>query len=86
MYDEATRTLTAQVEHFSIYMVINAEKFFYYGDSGNVSELIDSGKADIVFVMDTTGSMAKPIENVKENVAKFVRYDSFMIMSQITNM
>ena len=73
LYDETAQTLSAQVDHFSIYMVINTEEFFYYGDSENASELIESGKADIVFVMDTTGSMAKPIENVKENVAKFVK-------------
>lgn len=71
-YHAATKSLTAQVEHFSIYMVINAVKYFYYTDYENEDSQIKTGKADIVFAIDTTGSMKTPIKNVKDNVKAFV--------------
>lgn len=38
------------------------------------SVLVTSGKADVVFVLDTTGSMDGPIDNVRQNIAEFTEY------------
>ncbi|SET66259.1 cellulose binding domain-containing protein, partial [[Clostridium] polysaccharolyticum] len=72
-YDAKTKTISAAVEHFSIYMVINTAKFLYYSDWENESELIETGKADIVFVIDTTGSMREPIETIRKSIPAFVK-------------
>lgn len=72
-YDPKTKTISAPIKHFSIYMVIDTEKFMYYSDWENESSEIQSGKADIVFVIDTTGSMREPIENIRKNIPAFVK-------------
>ena len=72
-YDPKTKTITASIQHFSIYMVINTAKFLYYSDWENESCIVKNGKADIVFVIDTTGSMREPIENVKKGIPAFVK-------------
>ena len=54
-------------------MVINTAKFLYYSGWDNESSIVKTGKADIVFVIDTTGSMREPIENVKKGIPAFVK-------------
>jgi hypothetical protein len=44
----------------------------YNIDLENKSGIIKSGKADVVFVIDTTGSMSSPIRNVRDNINQFV--------------
>ena len=71
-YDESSKTITAPVEHFSTYMVVSVPDYFFYNDWENESSTIECGKADIVFVIDTTGSMSSPISNVRSNINSFV--------------
>lgn len=71
-YDETSKTITAPVEHFSTYMVVSVPDYFFYSDWENESSTIECGKADIVFVVDTTGSMSSPISNVRSNINSFV--------------
>ena len=70
--DTKHKTITSRVEHYSIYMVISVSEYMYNIDWNNTSEIIESGKSDIVFVIDTTGSMGSEINNVKNNIEKFV--------------
>ncbi|MGC7872234.1 alpha/beta fold hydrolase [Desulfosporosinus sp. SYSU MS00001] len=67
--DPINNSLSAEVTHFSRYMVINVKKIF--ADMGSNDGTVN-GQADIVFCVDTTGSMGDNIENVKNNIASFV--------------
>lgn len=71
-YDIVNSTISANVEHFSIYMVVSASKYFHNIGRGNNESVLESGMADIVFVVDTTGSMDYAISNVKANIENFV--------------
>lgn len=71
-YDKENQSLSAEVEHYSIYMVASVSEYFYGIDWENEDSILMSGKADVVFVIDTTGSMEGEIENVKNNVDTFV--------------
>lgn len=56
------------------YMLIDWESFKRDTDALEYSSIIESGKADVVFMLDTTGSMDTPISNVKENIVNFSEY------------
>lgn len=56
------------------YMLVDWEDLKRDTDATEYSGIIESGKADVVFVIDTTGSMSGPISNVKENIVDFSRY------------
>lgn len=56
------------------YMLIDWEHLKRDTDALEYSGIIESGKADVVFVLDTTGSMSTPISNVKENIITFSEY------------
>ena len=71
-HDTVNSKISANVEHFSIYMVVSASKYFYNIGRGNNESVLESGMADIVFVVDTTGSMDYAISNVKANIENFV--------------
>ncbi len=71
-YDEVSHTISADVNHYSIYFAINIEQYFFDIDWKNESSKIESGKADVIFVVDTTGSMYDAIQNVKNNINQFV--------------
>lgn len=63
--DADTNSLMAKVNHFSVYSVFNI-KYFQIDKTDNAL-----GEADIVFVIDTTGSMSGTINNVRNNVISF---------------
>ena len=65
-------TVSTTVNHFSHYFVIDEEEYYYDIDIKNSESVIESGKADVVFVVDTTGSMDDNIYNVKENISEIV--------------
>lgn len=71
-YDSDSKTISAEVDHYSIYTVINLIDYFFDIDWKNEGAIINSGKADVVFVVDTTGSMSSPISNVRNNINQFV--------------
>lgn len=71
-YNNADNTISASVEHFSIYMVVSSRNYFINLVTGNNDSILKSGKADIVFAIDTTGSMGNEINNVKNNIEEFV--------------
>jgi hypothetical protein len=71
--DGSMLILTNQTEA-GTYMLINYKR---YRNDVSVSEygsVIEAGKADVVFVIDTTGSMNWPITNVIENIDAFSDY------------
>ncbi len=63
--DAESNSLIAKVNHFSVYSVYNKK---YFQIDKTVTPL---GEADIVFVIDTTGSMSGTINNVQNNVITF---------------
>ncbi len=66
--NEKEKTISAEVEHFSCYFVIDEEDYYYDIDVLQSNSKVDHGKADVVFTIDTTGSMWGPIGNVKNNI------------------
>lgn len=50
-------TISAEVSHYSTYMVVSVPDYFFNIDWENEDSIIEAGKADVVFVIDTTGSM-----------------------------
>ncbi|MEH7095612.1 VWA domain-containing protein [Neobacillus vireti] len=71
-YDAATHTISAKTTHFSHYAAVDTPSFFEGTDGGNKSDRIEKGKADVAFVLDSTGSMGYTINNVKNNINDFV--------------
>lgn len=71
-YDLDKHAISANVEHYSTYMVVNVPQYFFNIDWENEESIIESGKADVVFVIDTTISMSDRIRNVKDNIEEFV--------------
>lgn len=69
---ETDKSISAIVEHYSIYMVVSVSEYMYNIDYSNKSDIIETGKADVVFVVDTTGSMRNTIDNVKNSIDNFV--------------
>lgn len=70
--DKDTNSISADVQHYSIYFVINIIDYYYDIDWLNLGSVITHGKADVVFVIDTTGSMNITINDVKNNISDFV--------------
>ena len=70
--DNKTSMIWSEVNHFSKYMVVSSSEYFYNLDRTSIDSILKSGKADIVFAIDTTGSMSYPISNVYNNIDKFV--------------
>lgn len=71
-YDTENKEITAEVNHYSKYMVIDLPEYYTNADWKNEESAIKSGKADVVFVVDTTGSMGGAIRNVRNNISQFV--------------
>ncbi len=86
-YDEANNTVSAEINEAGTYFVLDVDSLFgelgydlpisVY--SNRVSASVKPQKsadvmaqADIVFIIDTTGSMSEEINNVKENITSFV--------------
>lgn len=72
-YDKDNKSISAKVSHYSKYMLVNADDYIYNYDIDNKESIITSGKADVVFVVDTTGSMKSAVTNVKNNINTFVK-------------
>lgn len=68
----ADAEISANVTHFSIYGVIDITKYADEMQAENEDSQVERGVADIVFVIDTTGSMSGTINNVRTNVNSFV--------------
>lgn len=56
------------------YMLVNYDRFINDVDVEEESVTITSGKADVVFLLDITGSMSGPINNVVNNIQTFTEY------------
>lgn len=70
--NEDEQTISTNVNHFSVYAVIDFIKWFHEIEGDTPSAKLEKGKADIVFVIDSTGSMYGAINNVKSNINSFV--------------
>ncbi|MDD6035303.1 MAG: tetratricopeptide repeat protein [Lachnospiraceae bacterium] len=71
--DGSVLALTEYTES-GTYMLINYNRFKNDINVSEESTLITSGKADIVFVLDITGSMGWAVNNVKKNIEAFTEY------------
>lgn len=71
IFDEESSTISALVNHYSIYFVVNIAKYIKELIVESTSDVVINGKADIVFIIDSTGSMKNAIEQVKDSVSKF---------------
>ncbi len=71
-YDIENHNISAEVSHYSTYMVVFVPAYFFDIDWENENSNLESGKADVVFVVDTTGSMGDEIRNVRNNIETFV--------------
>ncbi len=66
-HDIINSKVSANAEHFSTYMVVSASKYFYNIGRGNNESVLESGMADIVFVVGTIGSIDYAISNMLVN-------------------
>lgn len=71
-FDKKNNSISSNIDHYSTYMVVNVDTYFFDIDWRNEGNIINSGKADVVFVVDTTGSMGSAIKNVRSNINTFV--------------
>ncbi|HHY74403.1 MAG TPA: VWA domain-containing protein [Bacillus bacterium] len=72
MVDKDNNKISTTINHFSIYFVMDVTKLLYDWVMLNQASNIEKGQADIVFVIDSTGSMSSYISNVKNNIIDFV--------------
>ncbi len=70
--DQTNNTISAKVDKLCYYGVEVKNLRLQETDIDNTASVIDSGKTDIIFVIDTTGSMDEAINNVYTNVSTFV--------------
>ena len=49
-------------------MVVSSRNYFINLGPSNYDSILKSGKADIIFAIDTTGSMGSEITNVRNNI------------------
>ena len=69
-YDEQTNRLSAEIKGEGTYFVLDVKTLI--SELGAVSNAKAATPADVVFVMDTTGSMREEINHVKDTVGGFV--------------
>ncbi len=69
--DSNNNILTYSVEHLSIYFVVDVAKFILGWYVKNLNDVVLKGRSDIVFVVDTTGSMSNAISQVKNSIESF---------------
>ncbi len=67
-YNKEQNIISAKVDELCDYAVENKKEREYNTDITNLSSVIEKGKADVVFAIDTTGSMGSTIRNVKNNL------------------
>jgi hypothetical protein len=66
--------LSASVEHYSTYFVIDLLKHLRNIADEIGEDKIQGGRTDIVFAIDTTGSMSGTITDVRDNIEAFVNW------------
>lgn len=76
-FDEVNNRISAEIETEGTYFVLNVETLVHEIAMSSIAADETAGytamsQADIVFVIDTTGSMREEINSVKENVSLFV--------------
>lgn len=71
---DGSALVLADTAEAGTYMLLDWERLKRDTDATEFSSIIEAGKADVVFVIDTTGSMGGPISNVMENIADFTDY------------
>ena len=78
--DRKNHTISAQIEASGSYFVLNMKKLIKYSNLEAIGKGVQDvlgdavqlgGQADIVFVIDITGSMSGAIANVKRNISEF---------------
>lgn len=70
VYDAGTKTISAEVNELCKYAVENRALREAEADIENIDVILEKGKADVVFVIDTTGSMSYGIANVQSNLTE----------------
>ncbi|MCM1540544.1 MAG: tetratricopeptide repeat protein [Blautia sp.] len=72
--DDGSVLVLSDTAEAGTYMLVDWERLKRDTDATEFSSIVESGKADVVFVIDTTGSMSGPISNVEENIVDFSQY------------
>lgn len=65
------KKLTVNTNHFSYYFLVNIKKWKAENLINSDSSEINVGMCDVVFVLDTTGSMGSKINQLKNNIILF---------------
>lgn len=76
-FTKENNMLSAKIDNDGIYMVVNGSQFLSsmgisLKDVKSIEPQMVKGQADIVFVVDSTGSMGSAINNTARNVTDFV--------------
>ncbi len=71
-YDAGKKMIYSEVDELCYYAVADIGALTNDTDMDNASSVFKTGKADLVFVIDTTGSMGRTIDNVKNNIETYV--------------
>lgn len=79
VFDEENKTISAEITKEGTYFVLNVETLIHELAMSSTAAPATAAysamvPADIVFVIDTTGSMREEINGVKENASAFVDY------------
>ena len=69
---DSDNKISANVSELCYYGVANIYDRYKETDINNEGVIVQSGKADLIFVIDTTGSMDDEINDVKNNINSFV--------------
>jgi len=70
-HDANSNIISAEVEHYSTYFVVNL-RTYYSAIPENIGKSMKDGKADIVFLVNTQFYMDDTIDNIKSNLTQFV--------------
>ncbi|MGB8455799.1 MAG: AHH domain-containing protein [Anaerocolumna sp.] len=71
-YDAGKKMIYSEVDQLCYYAVVDMGALTNDTDIDNADSVFKSPKADLVFVIDTTGSMGGTINNVKNNIETYV--------------
>ncbi len=70
-YDTVNNTVCANVDHYSIYFVLNLNAYLETVLAENTAGMKD-GKADIVFLVNTAFYMSETMDNIRANLPQFI--------------
>ncbi len=70
-HDQTNNTISASVDHYSVYFVVNLKDYLNAIINENTGGIKD-GKADVVFLVNTAFYMDGAMDNIKSNLIQFL--------------